>query len=151
MRQQYGDDVEERLRAFSMLAEETLELHRQLAREYLDRTRSMWQATTETAAAHHAPNLATGVAFEGLVLAKKHNLDAGWPVVFQALQMEWLRLGWPLKNMTREHWQRLRALWETECDATLQSATAGNRRLTNQLPGGLLIEPSRDWLRIKSH
>ncbi len=146
LRTHYGEELDERLCGFSRTAAEAVEVHRELARDYLASSQKMWQA--EWAAAFGSWQQETGR--QQIVLPRAHKLEIAWPIVFQALQQEWHRLNWPLQNMSREHWQQVREAWSHAPFSTeINVQSASPRRLLDQLPGDLSLAQLPDWLIIK--
>jgi tRNA(Ile)-lysidine synthase len=137
LREQYGPRVDERLFAFSEMAEEAVRFHRELAEEHLDRGQSLWR--TEGAQWRQAW---TDGASSPLAFPREHKLPVAWTIAFQALQIGWQRHGWPLQDMTRGHWRQLRQAW-SDTEQPVQPAI----RLA-QLPGNLHLHALPDWLIV---
>ncbi len=62
-----------------------------------------------------------------------------WPVTQAALELEWRRLGWPLKDMSRRHWEQIRlAVYESS------SRNASGEKLN--LPADIQLWIQSDWV-----
>lgn len=123
LREQYGPQVDARLQSFSELAEETVLALRQLAEDYCVRVAERSDNPyRKQDACVQLPTFAL--------------LSVPWPVAREALYMLWLQKGWSLREMTRDHWQKIRY--------ALQGADE-----TLALPGALQLVSHQGWVVIR--
>lgn len=133
LRERFGAQLDERLLAFSELAEETVAGLQELATQYL---RQVDTLRVGQAKLHPAPNLENRSA---IYLPIESQLAYPWPVVHQALVRIWQAQSWPLQAMSREHWERLRGLM----------SSANDEEYAN-LPGGLVARRVAEWVIVAS-
>ncbi len=123
LREQYGEHLDSRLLSFSELAEESVELVRDLANDYL---------CNANAAINGSGVQAAG---EQILLPDRNQLPAPWIVVREALVQLWENRGWPLGQMSRVHWEMLRGVFDGEVNYW-------------NLPGELKVKSEAGFVRI---
>lgn len=126
LRESYGEHVDQHLLSFSQLAEEATDAMRHYALKWIDV--SIAQPNPPTCEIQFATTSLEGTP---------------WPVIQAALELCWKRNCWPLKSMTREHWQQIRH-FATHPSPTSQWVTQLN------LPGNLQLATTRTHIRISS-
>jgi tRNA(Ile)-lysidine synthase len=86
---------------------------------------------------------ASGDPVSSLVFARADFSEAPWPVIQMALEMEWKRRSWPLKDMTRWHWSQLRELVLSPTEMKELWVAKLN------LPGDLRLSLRSNWAKIE--
>jgi tRNA(Ile)-lysidine synthase len=133
LRVEYGPQVDQKLLSFSELAEETMAALRQSAEEYLRLVEALRRdaGLVGDSDAAWVPSLG--------------QLNFPWVVVREGLRNVWLARQWKLQAMSREHWEALRSLLQPRKTATKSVA---ERRVSLNLPDGLIAMHEGDWIRI---
>jgi tRNA(Ile)-lysidine synthase len=73
---------------------------------------------------------------------------AAEPVLIAAMQRHWTRSGWPRGAMTRDHWQRLAIVLESDCVSDTDSNAGESHLQRFQLPGGIDVVARGDCLTL---
>ncbi|MCA9182764.1 MAG: tRNA lysidine(34) synthetase TilS, partial [Planctomycetales bacterium] len=131
LRERFGMQLDERLLAFSELAEESVVALRELSADYLRRIEWM---RDELAASPGRTGLEVS---SELWLPTLEKLPRPWPVVHRGLVCVWQERGWPLQAMSREHWDRLRELLSGQ-----------HGQWHANLPGGLVARRVGQWVVV---
>lgn len=132
IQQRYGEGLESRLVSFCEIVEQANEVFERLAMEYLQDA----EVLAKKAIQHGELS-----RLDATLVAIPHSslLDAQWPVVRQALKVVWLDRGWPLRSMTRNHWDQIRSILDAPLGSSLNYAN---------LPGDLRLTISGGWIVI---
>lgn len=125
LQQTYGEQVDNHLLNFSLLAEDAVAALRFYALRWLDDC----LVGTE------------GKATAELLLPVGSFRAAPWPVVQAALEICWKRNQWPLQAMTREHWNQIR-------EVALAEVTSSEWKAKLNLPGNLQLAAKQGFVRI---
>ncbi len=128
LREEYGDQVDQRLCSFSELSEEAVLALRESAREYLRLVEALRRDAGRV-----------GERGSAWLPALDH-LDFAWVVVREGLREIWHTRGWKLQGMTRQHWDAVREL--------LEGKSGSEREASLNLPGNLVARREGAWVRI---
>ncbi len=131
LRERFGAQIDERLLAFSELAEESVGALRELSADYLRRIELMRDALASSG------GLRERDVRSELWLPTLAKLPCPWPVVHQGLVSVWQERAWPLQAMSREQWKKLRELMNGQ--AGMEHAN---------LPGELVARRLGEWVVI---
>ncbi len=136
IRQQYGDAVDQKLLSFSELAEEANEVFRQYAIDYLAETECLLTRAIERGQFVSSP------PHDTVLLPAFSVLQKPWPIVREALAIEFLNKKWPLQAFNRGHWNKLRDLME-------QGSVRAD--VSVEFPGQIRATRSNDWLALRKN
>lgn len=148
VRQQYGPHTDAKLLTFSEHAAELDQMLSRMAADFLAQAEVLAREALDQ-------GLIAALNRSMFALPKSVALDAHWPVVQQALNFVWLDRRWPLKNMTRDHWNAIREVYSTasevaEYHTSLSLMRAGRWIAHDNLPGNLRLEASDSWILIRA-
>lgn len=131
----YGKQVDERLLAFSNIAEESLELQRRLALRYLDEI-----AKHESAPERRPEDGAASVELPGEGIVRED-----WIIVREAIDLEWQKCGWAKQAMSRDHWLQIRSAWEL----TRQDELSAEDAIHANLPDDIQLVLRQGWIVLR--
>lgn len=132
LREQYGENVDQRLLSFSEIAEEANNLFEQYAVDFLESSELLVGKTRQAGGL-------TCLTKEAVAVPGGALLPVQWPILRQALVRVWSEHSWPLQAMSRAHWEELRTYYDR---------LGGPSQPAFQLPGKLSVTAHQNWLVI---
>jgi tRNA(Ile)-lysidine synthase len=140
LQQVYGTEVEKRLLSYSLLAEESLHLQRNLAKSY-------WLTVNQLEQRFVANDWLPVNSCGELRFPSRNLLAENWPVVQLAIQHHWQKRGWRQQAVTKKHWDSLKSVWQSLKEPTRFKQRA--LRSLYQLPQRIQVSTCNGWLLMQ--
>jgi tRNA(Ile)-lysidine synthase len=137
LQQAYGPEVERRLLSYSFLAEEALQVQRNLAQSY-------WLSVGKLEQRFVANDWLPVSNGAELRFPSRTLLAENWTVVQLAIQHHWQKRGWRQQAVTKKHWDALKSDWQTLKEPTRFKQRA--LRSLYQLPQRIQVSTCNGWL-----